>query len=129
MAARNTELSGREREIVELAAAGHTDVGIAHKLSIRPPTVGTYWNRIRAKIGPYSRTEIVALTLVRESDRELALLREKYEALLQQVQPANDLAASAAQMRLAPEARIIVKGHGLLRETNPERAGISESGE
>jgi DNA-binding CsgD family transcriptional regulator len=120
MAARNTELSARERQIVELAASGHTDAGIAHKLSISPPTVGTYWNRIRAKIGPYSRTEIVALTLMKESELELAKLREKYEALLLQVESGAEGTNSSSLMRIAPEARIRVKG-GTIQDAAPDR--------
>ncbi len=120
MAARNLELSARERQIVDLAAGGHTDAGIAHKLSISTPTVGTYWNRIRAKVGPYSRTEIVALTLMRESDRELAILKEKYDALLREVEHEPAPLGAASIMQLAPHARILVKGNGTVREANFE---------
>ena len=57
------ELSGREEEVVNLAAQGLTDNGIAHKLGISPGTVNGYWARIRSKLGQRSRTELVAVYL------------------------------------------------------------------
>ncbi len=110
MAVRNTDLSVRERQVLELSAGGHTDVSIAQQLEISPKTIGTYWNRIRAKIGPYSRTELVAKIFVKESSDELAALQDKYEALLRQVNGGVDPVTRAEMLPSAPGAKIIVKG-------------------
>jgi PAS domain S-box-containing protein len=82
-------LSPREREIVNLAAGGHTDAGIASKLGISTPTVGTYWNRVRAKMGAYSRTELVAKILLAESQRTVEALTAEFEALLEEARLAS----------------------------------------
>src|SRR5262245_36101632 len=49
---RTIELSERERQLIELAAEGHTDASIANELGISEATVSTYWGRVRIKIGP-----------------------------------------------------------------------------
>ena len=59
-----------------LAAQGLTDQGIAHRLEISLATVGTYWGRIRIKIGPLSRTGLVetapdAIVLANEQAEEV----------------------------------------------------------
>lgn len=54
-----TKLSPRERQVIHLAGEGKTDKEIAHALGIQPGTVGTLWARIRAKLGPCNRTELV----------------------------------------------------------------------
>ena len=51
------ELSGREKEIIDLCALGFTNDGIAHRLGLSLGTVNTYWCRIRMKVGGISRTE------------------------------------------------------------------------
>ncbi|HRJ25895.1 MAG TPA: PAS domain-containing protein [Fimbriimonadaceae bacterium] len=53
-------LSPREVFVIEQAALGLTDRGIANHLGIAVATVSTYWGRIRAKMGGGSRTELVA---------------------------------------------------------------------
>lgn len=53
-------LSGREQEIVELAAAGLTDNAICARLRISGGTLGTYWARVRTKAGCSSRSEITS---------------------------------------------------------------------
>lgn len=53
-------LSGREREVVEMATAGNTDNAICRRLGIQPGTLGTYWARIRTKTGLGSRPELAA---------------------------------------------------------------------
>jgi PAS domain S-box-containing protein len=56
-------LSDRENEVLNLAAEGATDKEIARLLSISTATVGTYWARMRAKLGLGGRTAIVAKVL------------------------------------------------------------------
>ncbi|RYZ87846.1 MAG: LuxR family transcriptional regulator, partial [Proteobacteria bacterium] len=60
---RPDELSQREREVLDLAIDGHTDEQIAQSIGISVSTVNSYWVRIRAKVGPHSRTEIVSKML------------------------------------------------------------------
>lgn len=44
-------LSGRERELLELAAEGLTTGEIAERLFLSPNTVKTYWQRLYEKLG------------------------------------------------------------------------------
>ena len=46
------QLSPRELQLIEYATQGLTDTAIALKLGISEATVGTYWGRVRIKIGP-----------------------------------------------------------------------------
>ena len=57
------QLTGRERDIVELAANGKTDKEIAGTWEISIATVRTYWNRIRKKTGTCNRTHAVCVAL------------------------------------------------------------------
>jgi two-component system nitrate/nitrite response regulator NarL len=53
-------LSGRERELLELAADGLTTGEIADRLCLSPNTVKTYWQRLYEKLGCGDRTSAVA---------------------------------------------------------------------
>jgi DNA-binding CsgD family transcriptional regulator len=53
-------LSRREREVLTLIAAGHSDADIATKLSISPKTVGHHVESILAKLGVENRTQAAA---------------------------------------------------------------------
>jgi PAS domain S-box-containing protein len=53
-------LSDRERTVLLLAADGLTDKEIAKHLILSQRTIGTYWERMRDKLGHYSRTQLVA---------------------------------------------------------------------
>jgi DNA-binding CsgD family transcriptional regulator len=53
-------LSQREESVLLLAAHGLTDKEIAKHLELSKRTVGTYWERMREKLGRLSRTELVA---------------------------------------------------------------------
>ncbi|HWA82853.1 MAG TPA: PAS domain-containing protein [Fimbriimonadaceae bacterium] len=64
-------LSPREHQILSYATDGLTDQAIANALGISRATVTTYWGRIRTKIGPCGRTELVA-RYVREENLEAA---------------------------------------------------------
>jgi PAS domain S-box-containing protein len=79
------DLSEREQQLLDLAAQGYTDTAIANELGISEATVGTYWGRIRIKLGPYNRTELVAIALREESEKELTELRIENERLREQM--------------------------------------------
>jgi two-component system nitrate/nitrite response regulator NarL len=54
------QLSGRERELLELAAAGHNTTEIATRLHLSPNTVKTYWQRLYEKLGASDRASAMA---------------------------------------------------------------------
>ena len=56
-------LSQREREVLELAAAGRTTTRIAEELYISPATVKTHFERISKRLDVHDRTAAVALAL------------------------------------------------------------------
>ena len=58
-------LSGRERELLELAAAGASNNEIAQRLSLSPNTVKTYWQRLYEKLGASDRASAIAEALRR----------------------------------------------------------------
>jgi LuxR family maltose regulon positive regulatory protein len=58
-------LSKRERQVLELVAAGNTTKAIAERLSISEPTVKWHVSRAARKLGAQSRTEAVALAIGR----------------------------------------------------------------
>jgi len=51
----------RERNILDLAIKGFKDRAIADQLGISTGTVGTYWTRIRRKVGPVTRAQLAAV--------------------------------------------------------------------
>jgi DNA-binding NarL/FixJ family response regulator len=55
------ELTGREREIVELAAGGRTNKQIAATLYLSEKTVENHLSRIFPKLGVRSRVELAGL--------------------------------------------------------------------
>lgn len=57
---REAKATGRELQILELAAEGNTDKQIASNLGISKDTVASYWRRILLKYDAASRTEVVA---------------------------------------------------------------------
>jgi PAS domain S-box-containing protein len=122
MPLKSPRLSVREREIVDLAARGHTDAGIANKLGISTATVGTYWNRIRSKVGPYSRTQVVAFLLLEDSQRTIQNLKASSEEMLAQV------SAGRVQWKEvfanAPDAMMVVAAPGVITEANDEAAAL-----
>ena len=65
----STTLSEREKEVLFLAGEGLTDKEIALRLSIGAKTVRTYWDRMRAKLGAASRTEVLAKALQSAHDQ------------------------------------------------------------
>lgn len=61
--ARAHKLSAREQQVVQLLAAGATTAEIADRLVISPGTVTRHLNRIYAKVGVQTRTQLTARVL------------------------------------------------------------------
>ncbi|HWD38610.1 MAG TPA: PAS domain S-box protein [Fimbriimonas sp.] len=117
------KLSDRERQLINLAIAGSTDTAIAQRLGISEATVGTYWGRIRIKLGPYSRTELVAIVLRSEQEEALQSLRDENAHLVQQLEESaktNGIESSFYEQLIenAPDAMIVVSSEGSLIASN-----------
>lgn len=54
-------LSGREQQVLDLAAGGLTDEAIARRLGVSRHTIRTYLTRVFTKLGAANRAEAVAL--------------------------------------------------------------------
>jgi two-component system nitrate/nitrite response regulator NarL len=59
------QLSGRDRELLQLAAQGLTTAEIADRLYLSPNTVKTYWQRLYEKLGAKDRASALAEALRR----------------------------------------------------------------
>lgn len=79
------KLSPREEEVINLAAQGLTDNGIANRLEISSTTVNSYWVRIRSKLGSLSRTELVRDYLMAGAEEALNAVRQENERLQEQL--------------------------------------------
>ena len=126
-----TQLSERERQLVKLAANGHTDSSIAHQLGISEATVSTYWGRVRIKVGHFSRTELIAKLIREELDSVLSELREQNRALIDELQKTSgkewgDPRANYYRKLImqAPDAILIVTGDGTLEAINDEASRL-----
>ncbi len=75
----STGKTGREGQIIVLAAEGLTDKQIAAHLGIGVETVGTYWKRILGRFASSSRTEVIAKVLRQQADAETETLRKEIE--------------------------------------------------
>lgn len=122
---RTPALSEREEQILKFAMRGFTDTAIANKLGISEATVGTYWGRVRIKMGPYSRTELVARALREQSETQIEQLRAENQRLLQQMQAldfanADEQSVNMARSVLesAPDAILIVNEQGTIEFLN-----------
>lgn len=62
---RATELSGREAEVLQLAAAGHTNKELALQLRVGVKTIETYKARAMQKLGLDTRAELVRYAIVK----------------------------------------------------------------
>jgi DNA-binding NarL/FixJ family response regulator len=58
-------LTNREREVLQLAAEGHTAADIAQRLSISPRTVETHRANLMQKLGLHSQAELIRFALQR----------------------------------------------------------------
>lgn len=125
------ELSDRENQLVKLAAAGHTDTSIAHQLGISEATVSTYWQRIRAKIGPFSRPEIIATIIREELSGTVDKLKEENSRLVEELQKStgkewNDPHADFYRKLVlsAADPILIVSDDGTVDTANEEALGL-----
>jgi PAS domain S-box-containing protein len=80
------ELSERELQLLVHASKGLTDQAIANELGISLATIATYWGRIRIKLGPLNRTELVARYLEFKSTEEIFLLLNEAAMLRRQLE-------------------------------------------
>jgi PAS domain S-box-containing protein len=80
------ELSQRELQILVHATNGLTDQAIANELGISLATIATYWGRIRIKLGPLNRTELVAKYLEYKTKEELEILHNEISMLREQME-------------------------------------------
>jgi len=55
----DSELSAREREVLQFIAEGHTSPGIAHRLQISEKTVASHRRHIMEKLGAHSVAQLV----------------------------------------------------------------------
>lgn len=121
-------LSPREEQLLIFAAQGLTDNAIAHKLGISLATVGTYWGRVRIKMGPLNRTELVAHYLQDEGARTIAKLREENKRLIDEIE---NKAKAEAMLRTslelfrglvetAPDAILLVNEAGTIELANEQ---------
>jgi len=121
---RHHSLSLRERQLIEMAAAGKTDAEIAHELGIAIGTVATYWGRIRSKFGGCSRTELVAMALREEYEYQIARLRATTAGLAERLHTQPQEGASYdtichAVLEAVPEAILTVDPQATIRYANP----------
>lgn len=128
---RKNDLSEREAQLVQLAAEGHTDGSIAHELGISEATVNTYWSRVRIKVGPYSRPELISKIIHRELDGIISELQEENKHLHEELRRAavrESLATEEGCNRhlvlQAPDAIVIVTPNGDLETVNAEAARL-----
>ena len=78
------ELSGRENQVILLAADGLTDKDIAQRLKLQVATIRTYWDRIRDKLGTTNKVQSVSRMLAKLY-REKARGEREYEHIMKLV--------------------------------------------
>lgn len=122
------DLSLREQQILRLAAHGLTDQGIANRLGITRNTVSTYWGRIRTKLGPVNRAELVAHYVRERAGEVLEKLRSENRKLVEdierQAQQELELQATLDMFQnlcnSAPDTILVVDESGRIRMANHE---------
>lgn len=128
VAAATNGLSTRERQLLQLAARGHTDQSISNTLGISLATVGTYWGRVRIKLGHANRTELVAKFLREHAERTVALLRDENAHLVKQIEEQTrteqmlrtSLEMFRGLLETAPDAILIVDEGGRIKFANEQ---------
>lgn len=121
-------LSPREKELLDFAVQGQTDQAIANKLGISLATVGTYWGRVRIKLGPYNRTELVALYLKDEAGRALEDVKQQNSELVSSISEhaqkeamlESSLQMFRALIETAPDAILLVSAGGRIELANAQ---------
>jgi PAS domain S-box-containing protein len=121
-------LSERELQLLVLASQGCTDNAIAHRLGISLATVGTYWGRVRIKLGPLNRTELVAVFLQEQSQETLSLLRAENQRLVDVLEEKakteamlkTSLELFRGLLETAPDAILLVREDGIVQLANEQ---------
>lgn len=135
-------LSAREREILWRAVEGRTDEQIAQAVGISTSTVNSYWVRIRGKLGPLSRTELVGLVLRHETQQKCAALAaENARLLASERQAREELAQVRSNHRAesgdfwhllaldhAPDATLVCRAQGDIVYANLQAHGLFAAG-
>lgn len=93
-------LSDREKQVLNLAAQGHTDEGIAHSLEISISTVRGYWLRVKSKIGGASRAEFVGKWVSLQSQAAKSEANIRYEEGVLAAERATDEALDAERQAM-----------------------------
>ncbi len=105
---------------MDLAAHGLTDKEIALRLGIRDGTVATYWERIRAKLGPHHRSELVAMATQEASLDTVEHLQAEVAALEERLrQGEREARAAKCLSDCAPEALCALDEEGAILALNP----------
>lgn len=121
-------LSTRERQLLQMASRGHTDQSIANTLGISLATVGTYWGRVRVKLGHANRTELVAKFMREHAERTVALLRDENAHLVKHIEEqtrTEEMLRTSLEMfrgllETAPDAILIVDEGGRIKFANEQ---------
>lgn len=121
-------LSERERQLLDLASEGCTDNAISHRLGISLATVNTYWGRIRIKLGPLNRTELVAVYIQEQATKTLDEMRNRNNQLVSELaehaQTVSLLRSSLDLFRglieTAPDGIVLVSEQGLVELANEQ---------
>jgi PAS domain S-box-containing protein len=115
------ELSQRELQLLVHASKGLTDQAIANELAISLATIATYWGRIRIKLGPLNRTELVARYLEYKSSEEITTLQNETQLLKEQLEIKSD---GDSTLFLAfnkfPDSILIIDERGEIQYVNEE---------
>lgn len=120
-------LSPREFRVLELAATGLTDKGIGAELGISPTTVLTYWTRIRGKIGPLTRAELVGHYVHCAAQSEVNLLKAELEYHIENEHELEQkLNGLTTFIDCAPVAMLIVRPEGTIQSGNALAADLLE---
>lgn len=119
------KLSEREDQMLHMAAKGLTDQGIAHELGISVGTVGTYWGRVRGKMGPHSRSELVAKYIHSAASERINQLRRENEFLATKLEEtAAEKQSFETLIQHAPEGVIFVDQDGNILTGNQAAAEL-----
>lgn len=127
---RRKNLSEREHQLLELAASGHTDTRIAQMLGISEATVATYWGRIRIKLGPLNRSELVARFVREQSEELVEELKQRNQELLKELRehsaqpPVENDSFYRDLIENAPDAILIVDEKGVIETANRETCDL-----
>ncbi len=97
-----------------MAAQGLTDTAIANRLGISEPTVKSYWLRVRSKLGPFNRTELVAQAVREESERTISELNGEIQRLRDVINNEGEppLEIHREMLESAPDAVFVVDDQG-----------------